>query len=103
MVDEPTDVPRWWRDDLVSFVIGCSFSFEEPLVEAGIELRHITCGCAVPMYRTSIATIAGRAVPRAHGGVDAADEAGRRDPRDPDHDAVSRACTARRCISASRS
>ena len=48
---------RWWRDDLVSFVIGCSFSFEEALIEAGIELRHITCGCAVPMYRTSIATV----------------------------------------------
>jgi uncharacterized protein YcsI (UPF0317 family) len=57
IVDEPTDVLRWWRDDLVSFVIGCSFSFEEALVEAGIELRHITCNCAVPMYRTSIATV----------------------------------------------
>jgi uncharacterized protein YcsI (UPF0317 family) len=57
IVDEPTDVLRWWRDDLVSFVIGCSFSFEEALIEAGIELRHITCGCAVPMYRTSIETI----------------------------------------------
>jgi uncharacterized protein YcsI (UPF0317 family) len=57
IVDEPTDVLRWWRDDLVSFVIGCSFSFEEALIEAGIELRHITHGCAVPMYRTSIPTI----------------------------------------------
>ena len=56
IVDEPSDVRRWWRDDLVSFVIGCSFSFEEALMDAGIELRHITCGCAVPMYRTSIAT-----------------------------------------------
>jgi len=56
IVDEPQDVLRWWRDDLVSFVIGCSFSFEQALIEAGIELRHITCGCTVPMYRTSIAT-----------------------------------------------
>jgi uncharacterized protein YcsI (UPF0317 family) len=56
IVDEPTDLNRWWRDDLVAFVIGCSFSFEEALSEAGIELRHITCGCTVPMYRTSIAT-----------------------------------------------
>ena len=33
-----------WRDDLVIFVLGCSFSFEEALIEDGIELRHITCG-----------------------------------------------------------
>jgi uncharacterized protein YcsI (UPF0317 family) len=56
IADEPADVVAWWRDDLVSFVLGCSFSFEEALIAAGIELRHITCGCAVPMYRTSIAT-----------------------------------------------
>jgi uncharacterized protein YcsI (UPF0317 family) len=55
-VDEPEDIVRWWRDDLVTFAIGCSFSFEQALVENGIELRHVTCGCNVPMYRTSIAT-----------------------------------------------
>jgi uncharacterized protein YcsI (UPF0317 family) len=58
IADEPNDVRDWWRDDLVAFVLGCSFSFEEALLEHGIELRHITCGCAVPMYRTSIATAA---------------------------------------------
>ena len=56
LVAEPTDVREFWRDDLVSFVIGCSFSFEEALTADGIELRHITCGCNVPMYRTSIPT-----------------------------------------------
>jgi uncharacterized protein YcsI (UPF0317 family) len=56
VIDEPADVRRWWRDDLVSFVLGCSFSFEEALMDAGVELRHITLGRAVPMYRTSIAT-----------------------------------------------
>jgi len=56
VVDEPTDLMRWWRDDLVTFAIGCSFSFEEALLESGIELRHMTCDCTVPMYRTSIAT-----------------------------------------------
>ena len=56
VVDEPTDVKHWWRDDLVAFVIGCSFSFEEALTDSGIELRHISCDCAVPMYRTTIAT-----------------------------------------------
>jgi uncharacterized protein YcsI (UPF0317 family) len=56
VVDEPSDLMRWWRDDLVTFAIGCSFSFEEALLEGGIELRHMTCDCTVPMYRTSIAT-----------------------------------------------
>jgi uncharacterized protein YcsI (UPF0317 family) len=56
VVDEPTDIGCWWRDDLVAFVIGCSFSFEEALSEAGIPLKHVDCGTAVPMYRTAIAT-----------------------------------------------
>ena len=51
---EPTDVRDAWRDDLVSFAIGCSFSFEEALIEDGIGIRHIACGCNVPMYRTNI-------------------------------------------------
>jgi uncharacterized protein YcsI (UPF0317 family) len=56
LIDEPTDIRGHWRDDLVAFVLGCSFSFEEALVEDGIELRHMSCGATVPMYRTSIAT-----------------------------------------------
>ena len=58
LVDEPADIRGHWRDDLVVFVLGCSFSFEEALLEDGIELRHIVRGCNVPMYRTSIATVA---------------------------------------------
>ena len=61
LADEPRDLFEVWRDDLVGFALGCSFSFEEALVEAGIELRHLTRGCNVPMYRTTIACIpAGR-------------------------------------------
>ena len=56
LVEEPIEVRHLWRDDLVSFVIGCSFSFEEALIEDGIEIRHISCGSNVPMYRTSIST-----------------------------------------------
>ncbi len=56
VIDEPTDIRGHWRDDLVAFVLGCSFSFEEALIEGGIELRHITLNATVPMYRTSIAT-----------------------------------------------
>ena len=57
IVEEPTDIMAHWRDDLVAFVLGCSFSFEEALVEDGIELRHIALNLTVPMYRTSIATV----------------------------------------------
>lgn len=56
LADQPTEVRALWRDDLVGFAIGCSFSFEEALIEAGLELRHQTQGCNVPMYRTGIAT-----------------------------------------------
>jgi len=54
LVEEPLDLFQVWRDDLVSFALGCSFSFEQALIEDGIELRHITCGSNVPMYRTNI-------------------------------------------------
>ena len=54
LVEERFDLFDVWGDDLVSFALGCSFSFEEALVEDGIELRHITCGSNVPMYRTNI-------------------------------------------------
>jgi uncharacterized protein YcsI (UPF0317 family) len=60
-VDEPTDVVEHWRDDLVGFLLGCSFTFETALLEARVPIRHIECGCNVPMYRTSIETVpAGR-------------------------------------------
>ena len=54
LVSEPTDIRDVWRDDLVGFAIGCSFSFEEALIEDGIEMRHIALGTNVPMYRTNI-------------------------------------------------
>ncbi|MFZ3236555.1 MAG: putative hydro-lyase [Stellaceae bacterium] len=54
LVEEPDEIRHAWRDDLVSFALGCSFSFEQALAEEGIELRHIICGSNVPMYRTNI-------------------------------------------------
>ncbi|HXZ02537.1 MAG TPA: putative hydro-lyase [Stellaceae bacterium] len=54
----PTDIGAYWREDLVTFVLGCSFSFEWALREAGLSLRHIERGTVVPMYRTNIATAA---------------------------------------------
>jgi uncharacterized protein YcsI (UPF0317 family) len=56
LVDEPTDIGAYWRDDLVTFVIGCSFSFEQALIDAGLPLRHVELGLNVAMFRTSIAT-----------------------------------------------
>jgi uncharacterized protein YcsI (UPF0317 family) len=55
-VDEPHDVTALWRDDLVAFSIGCSFSFEWALRAEGIAIRHMDLGCNVPMYRSRIAT-----------------------------------------------
>lgn len=52
---EVTSVEPYWRDDLVSFIIGCSFSFESELITAGIDVRQITEGVNVPMYNTNIA------------------------------------------------
>ena len=43
-----------WRDDLVTFALGCSFSFEEALLADGLEVRNVTDGVNVPMYRTNL-------------------------------------------------
>ena len=50
----PGDIADHWRDDLVAFVLGCSFSFEAALMEAGLRLRHVEADTTVPMYRSSI-------------------------------------------------
>ena len=55
LADEVTDVTRYWRDDLVAFLLGCSFTFEWALLEAGIRLWHVEQGKNVAMWRTSIA------------------------------------------------
>ena len=55
LVEEPRDLHGWWRDDLVGFLLGCSFTFENALLQAGVPVRHIEAGCNVPMYRTNIA------------------------------------------------
>ena len=47
-----TDVTEHWRDDLVAFLNGCSFTFEDALLAAGVPVRHVEQGRNVPMYRT---------------------------------------------------
>lgn len=54
LMDEPTDVTHLWRDDLVAFLLGCSFSFEAAMLRAGLPVRHLEEGRNVPMYRTSV-------------------------------------------------
>jgi uncharacterized protein YcsI (UPF0317 family) len=56
MKGEVTDVRDLWTKDMVAFVIGCSFSFEEALIEAGVPLRYVDEGKNVAMYLTNIET-----------------------------------------------
>ncbi len=51
---EPENIFEYWREDLVAFLLGCSFSFEGALLEAGVPVRHIELGLNVPMYQTNI-------------------------------------------------
>jgi len=64
LVDEPADATPFWRDDLVSFLIGCSFTFEGALVAAGVPLRHVDQGRNVSMFVTNREC---RAAGRVHG------------------------------------
>ena len=51
---EPLSIADRWRDDFVAFALGCSFSFEEALLADGLEVRNVSLGCNVPMYRTDV-------------------------------------------------
>jgi uncharacterized protein YcsI (UPF0317 family) len=53
-----TDIRALWRSDFVAFVLGCSFSFEQELLKAGVPLRHISESSVSPMYVTSLDTVA---------------------------------------------
>ena len=56
LVTEVEDISAFWRNDLVSFLLGCSFTFESALVAAGIPVRHFERGTNVPMFVTSVPT-----------------------------------------------
>ncbi len=51
------DISDWWQDDFVTFLIGCSFTFEQAITDAGFEMKHIMQNRNVAMYRTSIKTV----------------------------------------------
>ena len=54
MSEEISDITSLWRDDLVTFALGCSFSFEEALLADGLDVRNVSEGVNVPMYRTNL-------------------------------------------------
>ncbi|MDF4195245.1 putative hydro-lyase [Bacillus velezensis] len=54
LTEEVTDITPYWKDDDVGFLIGCSFSFEQALINQQIPIRHIDEGVNVPMYKTDI-------------------------------------------------
>ncbi|CAH0344334.1 putative hydro-lyase [Bacillus sp. CECT 9360] len=61
LTEETSDVTELWDENMVGFLIGCSFTFEEGLLKNGIPIRHIEENCNVPMYKTNIQCVkAGR-------------------------------------------
>src|SRR2546429_7531912 len=68
LTDEVTDATPYWRDDLVAFLLGCSFTFEWALLVAGVRLWHVEHGKNVAMWRTSIPCRPGGGLPRAPAG-----------------------------------
>lgn len=52
--DELTSIEKIWQDDFVAFLIGCSFSFETAMLNAGLPVRHIEENRNVPMYITNM-------------------------------------------------
>jgi uncharacterized protein YcsI (UPF0317 family) len=53
LVEEPSNLESRWNDNLIAFLLGCSFTFEDALLRAGVPVRHVECGSNVPMYRTN--------------------------------------------------
>ncbi|CZF83076.1 putative allophanate hydrolase [Grimontia indica] len=56
LAEKTHDIKDLWWHDMVTFVLGCSFSFEDALIRAGLSLRNIDCQSNVSMYRTNLAT-----------------------------------------------
>lgn len=54
LAGEYTNVEEFWQDDFVSFLIGCSFSFESGLLDVKVPVRQIEEHCNVPMFKTNI-------------------------------------------------
>ena len=57
LTNEITDISSYWRSDLVTFLLGCSFTFETAMMNTGISLRHIEARSNIPMFITNIETV----------------------------------------------
>lgn len=54
VVKSVTNIEEYYTDDLVFFLIGCSFTFEKALIDAGVNLRYVEQKKNVSMYDTNI-------------------------------------------------
>ena len=99
LVDNKTDVMDQWRDDSVAFFIGCSYSFEAALNDAGLPQRHVELGTMTPCYRTKVPlmsaggefttrTLLRPSILRQHGGFYATVSRFRDSPDTEDHPTV---------------
>lgn len=57
LADTVFDIRDTWQDDFVAFALGCSFTFENALMRAGIDMWHIANDRTVPMFRSGIDTV----------------------------------------------
>ena len=101
LVEETPDARSWWREDLVSFLVGCSFTFEAALQEAGVAVRHIDRRQRADVPHHPALPVR-RPVLRAAGGLDAPGAGRRRSPTRCGSRRATRRCTARRCTWATR-
>ncbi|SOC41945.1 putative hydro-lyase [Salinicoccus kekensis] len=54
LIETVDEVKSYWQDDFVTFLIGCSFTFEQAIMDSGIDIKHIREGRNVAMYKTDI-------------------------------------------------
>lgn len=54
LIETVDEVESYWQDDFVTFLIGCSFTFEQAIMDGGIDIKHIKEGKNVAMYKTDI-------------------------------------------------
>ena len=54
LIENVDEVASYWQDDFVTFLIGCSFTFEQAILDGGIDIKHISEKKNVAMYKTNI-------------------------------------------------
>lgn len=54
LVEQRKEIRDLWRDDLVAFLLGCSFTFEHALLDAGVGVRSIECNTVISMFTTNV-------------------------------------------------